>query len=416
MNELELLRTIQPVWINRVIQSMARGAGLREDLRIQADSFFARLEQAVETGDPAWLDSILTEWSLSLTLTDLEVSASSLLKFTILLQQITIETCREVLDEGQALEIITTLLPIFNYIIEKSALLEMEAKVSHLTTQLEQTRQNLEKLDKSKSDFIAVAAHELKTPLTLIEGYTAMLREMLEQQNGLNHYVTMADGISNGARRLRAIIDDMIDVSLIDNRLLSLNIQPVWINRLLQLLQSELQSALQERHQTLIIHPFPGSDELTFGDPERLLQVFRNVLVNAIKFTPDHGKITINGRKLPGFIEVSITDEGIGIDAEDQLIIFEKFSRIGNVALHSSGKTKFKGGGPGLGLHIAKGIIEAHGGAIWVESNGYDEEKCPGSTFHILVPHHVEPPDLKTARLFASLLTTSTKTGAYESE
>jgi|YNPMSStandDraft_2_1061718.scaffolds.fasta_scaffold00128_16 signal transduction histidine kinase len=416
MSEVELLRTIQPIWVNRVVQSMTRGAGLREDLRIQAESFFTKLEQALETGDPAWLDPILTDWSLSLTLTDLEVSASSVLKFTILLQQITIETCQEVLDDHQALLMITTLLPIFHYIIEKSAQLEMEAKVSHLTAQLEQTRQNLEKLDKSKSDFIAVAAHELKTPLTLIEGYTAMLREMLEQQNGINHYLTMVDGISNGARRLRTIIDDMIDVSLIDNRLLSLNIQPVWINRLLQLLQAELQSALQERHQTLIIQSFPGVDELTFADPERLLQVFRNVLVNAIKFTPDHGTITINGRKLPGFIEVSITDEGIGIDAEDQLIIFEKFSRIGNVALHSSGKTKFKGGGPGLGLHIAKGIIEAHGGAIWVESNGYDEEKCPGSTFHILVPHHLEPPDMKTARLFASLLTPSTKTGAYESE
>lgn len=416
MSEIELLRTIQPIWVNRVVQSMARGAGLRDDLRQQAESFFTKLEQALETGDPSWLDPILTDWSLSLTLTDLEVSTSSVLKFTILLQQITIETCQDVLDESQALLMITTLLSIFHYIIEKSAQLEMEAKVSHLTAQLEQTRQNLEKLDKSKSDFIAVAAHELKTPLTLIEGYTAMLREMLEQQNDPNHYLTMVDGISNGARRLRTIIDDMIDVSLIDNRLLSLNIQPVWINRLLQLLQAELQSALQERHQTLIIHPFPGADELTFADPERLLQVFRNVFVNAIKFTPDHGKITINGRKLPGFIEVSVTDEGIGIDAEDQLIIFEKFSRIGNVSLHSSGKTKFKGGGPGLGLHIAKGIIEAHGGAIWVESNGYDEEKCPGSTFHILVPHHLEPPDIKTARLFASLLTPSTRTGAYESE
>ena len=416
MSEIELLRTIQPIWVNRVVQSMARGAGLREDLRLQAESFFTKLEQALETGDPAWFDPILTDWSLSLTLTDLEVSASSVLKFTILLEQITIETCKEVLDDNQALLMTTTLLPIFHYIIEKSAQVEMEAKVSHLTAQLEQTRQNLEKLDKSKSDFIAVAAHELKTPLTLIEGYTAMLREMLEQQNSSNHYLTMVDGISNGARRLRTIIDDMIDVSLIDNRLLSLNIQPVWINRLLQLLQGELQSALQERHHTLIIHSFPGEDELTFADPERLLQVFRNVLVNAIKFTPDHGKISINGRKLPGFIEVSVTDEGIGIDAEDQLIIFDKFSRIGNVSLHSSGKTKFKGGGPGLGLHIAKGIIEAHGGAIWVESNGYDEEKCPGSTFHILVPHHLEPPDVKTARLFASLLTPSTKTGAYESE
>jgi hypothetical protein len=125
MSEVELLRTIQPIWVNRVVQSMTRGAGLREDLRIQAESFFTKLEQALETGDPAWLDPILTDWSLSLTLTDLEVSASSVLKFTILLQQITIETCQEVLDDHQALLMITTLLPIFHYIIEKSAQLEM---------------------------------------------------------------------------------------------------------------------------------------------------------------------------------------------------------------------------------------------------------------------------------------------------
>ena len=110
------------------------------------------------------------------------------------------------------------------------------------------------------------------------------------------------------------------------------------------------------------------------------------MLTNAIKYTPDGGKISLDGRKLPGFIEVVIRDTGIGIDPEDQSIIFEKFTRLGNISLHSSGKTKFKGGGPGLGLHIAKGIIEAHGGAIWVESPGYDEETFPGSTFHILLP------------------------------
>ncbi len=410
MNELDILNTIRPFWINRVVQTLARGAGVREDLRVQVEHFFSRLEEAVESGDPAWLDPILTEWSLALTLTDLEGSSSSLLKFTTTLQQISIEICREVLDESQALALIIALMPVFSYALDKSAQFEMEAKVSHLNAQLEQTRQNLEKLDKSKSDFIAVAAHELKTPLTLVEGYTAMLRETIENPNGAVSALAMVDGITNGAQRLRAIIDDMIDVSLIDNRLLSLNLQPVWINRLLNLLQTELKSALAERRQKLVLRDFPGANEMTFGDPERLLQVFRNVLVNAIKFTPDGGAIQVDGRKLPGFIEVAVSDEGIGIDQQDLLIIFEKFSRLGNVSLHSSGKTKFKGGGPGLGLRIAKGIIEAHGGAIWVESNGYNEQVCPGSTFHILVPLHLEPPDAKTARLFASLLNPPSKT------
>lgn len=139
---------------------------------------------------------------------------------------------------------------------------------------------------------------------------------------------------------------------------------------------------------------------MLFGDPERLYQAFRNILSNAIKYTPDGGKVTVGGRLLPGFIEVTITDTGIGISAEDQETIFEKFSQLGNASLHSSGKTKFKGGGPGLGLPIARGIVEAHGGAIWVESDGHDEKCCPGSTFHVLLPIRTEPPDPKYARLF----------------
>lgn len=96
---------------------------------------------------------------------------------------------------------------------------------------------------------------------------------------------------------------------------------------------------------------------------------------------------------MSGFIETIITDTGIGIDFDDQMIIFEKFSKVGSIALHSSSKTKYKGGGPGLGLHIAKGIIELHNGSIWVESPGYDEENLPGSKFHILLPIRNEPPD-----------------------
>jgi signal transduction histidine kinase len=269
---------------------------------------------------------------------------------------------------------------------------------------LEQTRQTLEKLDKSKSDFIAVAAHELKTPLTLIEGYASMLVENHERVNTDESELQLLNGIRNGTRRLRSIIDDMIDVSLIDTNLLLINFQPVWINRLLTALQNELGYSVKERNLELIINPFEGSDELTFGDPERLLQVFRNLISNAVKFTPDGGKILVDGRKLPGFFEIIISDTGIGIDPEDQMIIFDKFTRIGSTSLHSSGKTKFKGGGPGLGLHIAKGIIEGHGGAIWVESAGYDEKNCPGSTFHVMLPVHSVPPDDKMAKLFEPLI------------
>ena len=102
-------------------------------------------------------------------------------------------------------------------------------------------------------------------------------------------------------------------------------------------------------------------------------------------------------------IEVTITDTGIGISLEDQVEIFEKFGQLGRVDLHSSGKTKFKGGGPGLGLPIARGILEAHGGSIWVESDGYDEQECPGATFHVLIPIRTEAPETKMAKLFGEL-------------
>jgi len=138
---------------------------------------------------------------------------------------------------------------------------------------------------------------------------------------------------------------------------------------------------------------------MIFSDPERLYQAFRNILVNAIKYTPDDGAITMDGRILPGFIEVTVADTGIGISHEDQAVIFEKFDQGGDTSLHSSGKIKFKGSGPGLGLPITRGILEAHGGTIWVKSEGHDEKCCPGSTFHILLPIRTQPPDPELARL-----------------
>jgi signal transduction histidine kinase len=210
-------------------------------------------------------------------------------------------------------------------------------------------------------------------------------------------------GVRTGIQRLRQIVDDMIDVSLIDNNMLSLNSQPLWLSHILDLLQKNLGEIMRERRLNLEIKRFPGSQEWLYADPERLYQAFQNLLTNAIKYTPDGGSITVDGRALPGFVEVTIADTGIGISPDDQASIFEKFGQLGRADLHSSSKVKFKGGGPGLGLSIARGVIEAHGGTIWVESEGCDEEKCPGSTFHALLPVRTESSDPRLSKLFGDL-------------
>ena len=127
------------------------------------------------------------------------------------------------------------------------------------------------------------------------------------------------------------------------------------------------------------------------ADPELLKKALDHVIVNAIKFTPDGGTIAIStaivdDTRLGKCAEIRIKDSGIGIDAEHHKIIFEKLYQLGKVELHSSSRTSYKGGGAGLGLAIASGIVKAMQGSIWVESAGHDEEKFPGSTFFIRLP------------------------------
>jgi signal transduction histidine kinase len=165
---------------------------------------------------------------------------------------------------------------------------------------------------------------------------------------------------------------------------------PVSIVVLIKEIEAEFQTALDERRLRFATE---GLSKLPFimGDGDLLYKAFYHLIVNAIKYTPDGGKISIGGKVIEhkegqDAIEVVIDDSGIGIDQEHHELIFDKFYQTGEVMLHSSGVTKFKGGGPGLGLAIAKGAIAAHGGDVWVESPGHDEEKFPGSRFHVRLP------------------------------
>lgn len=400
MSIQDSLEKIRPALQMRVSNSLARGAGVRENFQEQLGRLLDLLAQAVLSGDATWLDPLLEEWAAARTQTDLEEGERNLGGLLHKVAAHSFEIARESLDAPQAIELTASLMPIYLQAVEKAAELENRSRVEYLAHELESAQARLKKFDKSKSNFIAVAAHELKTPLTLIEGYAAMIGDLASRDNEQIHM--LIQGTHTGIWRMREIVDDMIDVSMIDNRLLTLNFQPVWLNRVFNMLQADFSDILQQRKHTLEIRPFAGSDELIFADPERLYQAVKNLVSNAIKYTPDGGTITIDGRTLPGFVEVTVADTGIGIAPENQEAIFEKFGQLGDVSLHSSGKTKFKGGGPGLGLAITKGIIEAHNGSIWVESEGYDEVKCPGSIFHVLLPLRTQPSDPKLAKLFGA--------------
>lgn len=396
----ESLQKIRPLWMERVSRDLARGEGVRAGFVEQLERFYDLLEQTVITGDTAWLDPILYDWGHSPTETNLEEGEYEVSFIVNRMTALTISVARNNLDEKDALELLAAVIPVLTHSLSVVVRYEMETRVAHISNELNQTQEKLQQLDSNKSKFISVAAHELKTPLTLIEGYTTMMVELAESNP--SSIESLLKGVNKGILRLREIIDDMIDVSLIDNHLLTLNIQPLWINHLLNLLDNELKKNAASRKLTLTINRFEGSDLMIYGDTERLFQALYNVAVNAVKFTPDGGAITIGGRLLPGFVEITVTDTGIGISPENQALIFEKFGQLGRTDLHSSGKTKFKGGGPGLGLPIARGIIESHGGTLWVESEGYDEVKLNGSTFHVLIPTRTEPNDPVHTKFFGA--------------
>ena len=395
----ESLQKIRTPWVERISRELASGEGVRVGFVEQLIRFYDLLEQTVMTGDTAWLDPILYDWGHSPTETNLE-EGDYYVSFVInRMIALTIEVARENLNKKDALDLLAAVIPVFTHSLSVVVRYEMETRVAHISSELNETQEKLQQLDRNKSNFISVAAHELKTPLTLIEGYTTMMVDMVEQ-SGQSPIDSLLKGVNTGIRRLSQIIDDMIDVSMIDNNLLKLNYQPLWISHLLNLLQNELKKIVSDRKQNLIINQFEGSDLMIYGDSERLYQALHNVAFNAIKYTPDKGTIALNGRLLPGFVEITITDTGIGISHEHQVTIFEKFSQLGRTDLHSSGKTKFKGGGAGLGLPITRGIIEAHGGTIWVESEGFDEIKLKGSTFHLLLPTRKEPTDPLISKFF----------------
>jgi signal transduction histidine kinase len=268
------------------------------------------------------------------------------------------------------------------------------AKVSRLNEDLRQAYIKLMKMDQAKTDFLSIASHELRTPLTVIQGYTGILEELAGGQSLTPEQVLeIVQNLSTPVERLASIVTSMLDASAIEVHALDLNFTSTTLQAVITMAIGPWREALKERNLELTIEGVEDIPPLEV-DVQRVSQAFSNIMSNAIKYTPDGGRVSIEASLIEDgkFLEVVVTDTGVGIDPGEQLMIFEKFYRVGDILRHSTGETKFKGAGPGLGLHIARGVVEAHGGRIWAESEGYDEERCPGSAFHVVLPLEASTP------------------------
>ena len=252
---------------------------------------------------------------------------------------------------------------------------ELELQVLERTSELEKAYIDLKKDDEIKSEFILTASHELRTPLTIVSSYIemfegGMLGELDETQ------MDKIQVISSQLDHTIKLVEDMLDTSMLDLKKLKIYKSPARIEEIAKSVLEDISRLAETKKKTLSLKietPLPIIDL----DERRIKQVFNNLLTNAIKFTPDEGNIEVRIRDDEFDIRVSISDNGTGIRKEYQDKIFQKFF-IGK------GRSLIRESqGMGLGLAIAKGIVESHEGNIWVES-----EYGKGSTFLFTIPKH----------------------------
>ncbi|MCB2171626.1 PAS domain S-box protein [archaeon] len=238
----------------------------------------------------------------------------------------------------------------------------------HIEDQLK--LEQLSEMERLKSQFMNTATHEIRTPITSIKGYTELIEEALGEKN-LNKVFRYFEVINRNVDRLEHLTDDLLDIQRIESGRMSLNLMDCKLSNILKQLESELHPILLERKQTLEIEI--KDVKKMKCDTMRLNQVLVNLVGNASKYSQAGSKIKLIISRDKDQIVFAVSDEGIGIAPDDMTKLFKPFPDI-----HIEGVTH----GSGLGLSVCYGIIELHGGKIWVESNGRDK----GSTFKFTIP------------------------------
>ena len=241
--------------------------------------------------------------------------------------------------------------------------------------QLTEANRKLKELDQLKDDFVSIASHELRTPMTVIRSYAwmALHRSDVPLTKTMEKYVAR---ILISTDRLINLVNDMLNVSRIESGRIEINPEPVDLISLAKDITDELYfSKLPEKKVELIVLEKPIPKVL--ADPEKLRQVFLNLVGNSLKFTPVGGKIVFDFFTDGQVIETSVSDSGVGMSKEDLSKLFSKFGKLDNS--YTAAATS---GGTGLGLYISKKLVELMHGKIWANSEGLGE----GSTFTVSLP------------------------------
>lgn len=221
-------------------------------------------------------------------------------------------------------------------------------------------------IDLKKNEFLSVASHELKTPLSTVKAYLELLNEELENKTDLKLYAEKAE---KSANKLHKLVVELLDISRFENGYINIQKERFNFDLFLKEVVTDYQS-FSKNHKIILKG---SSNAKCLGDKEKIGQVFGNLLSNAIKYTPDHGEIIVSITLSNGNILASVADKGIGIPKEFHTDIFDRFFRVSADAHLFSGL--------GVGLYISKQIVELHNGSIEVES-----EKDIGSTFTVVLP------------------------------
>jgi K+-sensing histidine kinase KdpD len=211
--------------------------------------------------------------------------------------------------------------------------------------------------ERMRSEVLATLSHELRMPLTAIQGYSSalLMDEVDWSEEKRQNFLRL---IEEESENMHSMLEDILDSSLIDVDQLIIEQQPVRLHHLARDIAAEIQHRTQSHR---IIVDFPEKFPILEVDPRWIKQVFRNILDNAVKYSPQGGLVFIRGEERVSDVMIMIADQGMGISPEDLIPLFERYFRVRTATnLHIPGT--------GLGLPIARAIIEAHGGRIWVES------------------------------------------------